>query len=173
MVNSVNPVIFFCLALSALFALSRSKVQIVQIVQCIFFERCVQKLSVSCSCIFLVILNHFRPCCLPVAYPCRLHLSSMPASSSIFVASLQQPLIIHFCPIFGTTIFLSVCPPSAAFLPPLYIYPTDVLQARAYRSVLCQRSGLTVKSLQFAAKNRKKALLFAYMEKKLYLCTIF
>ena len=47
--------IFFCLALSALSALSPSKVQIVQIVQCIFFERCVRKLSVSGSCIFLVI----------------------------------------------------------------------------------------------------------------------
>ena len=33
---------------------------IVQIVQCIFFERCVQKLSVSCSYIFLVIINHYR-----------------------------------------------------------------------------------------------------------------
>ena len=144
--------------------------QIVQIVQCIFFfERHVRKLSVSGSCIFLVILNHFRPCCLPIAYPCRLHLSSMPASSSIFVASLRQPLIIHFCPIFGTTVFLSVCSLRRhSCRRSIYI-----LQARACRSVLCQRSGLTVKSLQFAAKNRKKALLFAYMEKKLYLCTIF
>ena len=153
--------------------------QIVQIVQCIFFfERHVRKLSVSGSCIFLVILNHFRPCCLPIAYPCRLHLSSMPASSSIFVASLRQPLIIHFCPIFGTTILLSVCPLRRhSCRRSIYI-----LQARAYRSVLCQAqpvcilsgaAGLTVKSLQFAAKNRKKALLFAYMEKKLYLCTIF
>ena len=123
--NSVNPVIyFFCLALSALFALSRSKVQIVQIVQCIFFERCVQKLSVSGSCIFLVILNHLRPCCLPIAYPCRLHLSSMPASSSIFVASLRQPLIIHFCPIFGTTIFLSVGCSFRWHSCRRYIYPT-------------------------------------------------
>ena len=46
---------FFCFALSALSALSPSKVQIVQIVQCHFFERYVQKLSVSCSYIFLVI----------------------------------------------------------------------------------------------------------------------
>jgi len=43
---------FFCFALSALSALSPSKVQIVR---CIFFERYVQKLSVSCSYIFLVI----------------------------------------------------------------------------------------------------------------------
>jgi len=137
-----------------------------------FFERFVQKLSVSGSCIFLVILNHFRPCCLPIAYLCRLHFSSMPASSSIFVASLRQPLIIHFCPILGTTVFLSVCPLRRHSCR-RYIYPIYILQARAYRSVFCQRSGLTVKSLQFAAKNRKKALLFAYMEKKLYLCTIF
>ena len=129
--------------------------QIVQIVQCIFFERCVQKLSVSGSCIFLVILNHFRPCCLPIVYPCRLHLSSMPASSSIFVASLRQPLIIHFCPIFGTTphhpflshlwdnYFSFRLFPSVAFLPPLYI-----LQARAYRSVLCQAQPVCILSAQ-------------------------
>ena len=52
-----TDILFFCFALSAL---SRPKVQIVQIVQCIFFERCVQKLSVSCSYIFLVIVNHYR-----------------------------------------------------------------------------------------------------------------
>ena len=167
--------------------------QIVQIVQCIFFERCVQKLSVSGSCIFLVILNHFRPCCLPVAYllpthadsisaQCRLHhpflshLCDNP-SSSIFVPSLRQPLIIHFCPIFGTTVFLSVCPLRRHSCRRYDISCRRVriglYSVRRSRSVFCQRSGLTVKSLQFAVKNRKKALLFAYMEKKLYLCTRF
>ncbi len=33
---------------------------VVQIVQSIFFERYVQKLSVSCSYIFLVVVNHSR-----------------------------------------------------------------------------------------------------------------
>ena len=110
-----------------------------------FFERCVQKLSVSGSCIFLVILNHFRPCCLPIAYPCRLHLSSMPASSSIFVASLRQPLTIHFCPIFGTTIFLSV---GCSFRWHSCRRSIYILQARAYRSVLCQAQPVCILSAQ-------------------------
>ncbi len=49
---AISAILFFYIALSAL---SPTKVQIVQIVQCIFFERYVQKLSVSCSYIFLVI----------------------------------------------------------------------------------------------------------------------
>jgi len=108
----------------------------VQIVQCIFFERCVQKLSVSGSCIFLVILNHFRPCCLPIVYPCRLHLSSMPASSSIFVASLRQLFFFPFVPFGGI------------FAAALYIscrrVRVGLYSVRRSRSVFCQRSGLTV-----------------------------
>ena len=114
-----------------------------------FFERCVQKLSVSCSCIFLVILNHFRPCCLPIAYPCRLHLSSMPASSSTFVASLRQPLIIHFCPIFGTTFFFPFVPFGGILAAALYISCRRVriglYSVRRSRSVFCQHSGPTLK----------------------------
>jgi hypothetical protein len=95
---------------------------------------------------------------------------------------INAGFIIHFCRIFATTPhhpFLSHLWdnyssfrlfPSAAFLPPLYIYPAGACVSVC---TLSGAAGLTVKSLQFAAKNRKKALLFAYMEKKLYLCTIF
>ena len=70
----------------------------------IFFERCVRKLSVSCSYIFLVIVNHFRPYCLPIAYPSQFNAGSI----SFQIACV---FIIHCCPIFGTTDIHHPCLP--------------------------------------------------------------
>jgi hypothetical protein len=80
----------------------------------------------------------------------------MPAPSQ-----LNAGFIIHFCRIFATTphhpllshlwnnyFSFRLLFPSVAFLPPLYIYPTDVLQARAYRSVLCQAQPVCILSAQ-------------------------
>lgn len=50
----------FLLCTFCTFALSPLQSAVVQIVQSIFFERYVQKLSVSCSYIFLVVVNHSR-----------------------------------------------------------------------------------------------------------------